>query len=73
MPWFKIIKALFIVSTWSKKALKDGKVSYQEVLDLGLKLATLLGLPAGFTTHKNIPLPGDKNYNIDKLKEDKKP
>ncbi|KKK95197.1 hypothetical protein LCGC14_2675250, partial [marine sediment metagenome] len=29
MPWFTIIKALFIVSTWAKKALKDGNVSYK--------------------------------------------
>ena len=73
MPWFTIIKALFIVSTWAKKALKDGKVSYNEVLDLGISLAALLGLTTNYTVHKNIPLPGDKNYNAVKFKEDKNP
>ncbi len=49
MPWLKIIRALFIVSIWSKSALKDGKVSIYETFELGGKLADLLGLKTEFT------------------------
>ncbi|KKN31460.1 hypothetical protein LCGC14_0823730 [marine sediment metagenome] len=71
MPWLKIIRAFFIVSKWSKGALKDGKVTLKEALDLAFKLSDLLGLPAKFSHYDNIPLPGDKNYQTQKTTEEK--
>lgn len=52
MPWLKIIRALFIVSAWTKTVLKDGKISIMEAVDLILKLAHLLDLPTEFDATK---------------------
>ncbi len=73
MPWLKIIKALFIVSKWAKISLKDGKVTLKEALDLGFKLAKLLGLPAAFTFYDDIPLSGDAAAQALNLTEDNNP
>ncbi len=48
MPWLKIIHALFIVAYWAKAALKDGRITLEEAINLILKLAKLLGLPTVF-------------------------
>ena len=48
MPWFKIIRVCIIVTYWAKAALKDGKITLEEAIDLILKLAKLLGLPTVF-------------------------
>ena len=53
MKWSLIFKALAIigiVSEWSTKALADGKVTTEEAADLGVKVATALGI-------KEIELP----------------
>lgn len=52
MPWFKIFKALLIVSAWTKGALKDGKITVKEAFDLIFKLAELLGLPTEFDLYQ---------------------
>lgn len=69
MLYFKLFKAFLIVYFWSKKALKDGNVSYNEALELGTKLATLLRIPTGYKQFKNIALSGDKIWGSDKEKE----
>ena len=63
MPWFKIFRALLIVSVWAKGALKDGKVSIYEGFELAGKLADLLGLPTEFTA------PFFREF-LDELKDD---
>lgn len=63
MLWFKIIRAIFIITAWAKIALKDGKVTIHEAFDLIFKLAKLLGLPTAFNTGemqnyiKSLPKP----------------
>jgi hypothetical protein len=45
MNWLKIFTVLSILAQWSTKALADGKVTAPEALDLGIQLASVLGLP----------------------------
>ena len=42
----KIFTVFGIVSTWAEKALKDGKVTLPEAVDLSERLARVLGIPA---------------------------
>ncbi len=70
MLYYKIFKVFFTVCSWSKNALKDGKVSYNEALELGSKLALILDLPAGYKQYTNIALSGDKIWGDDKKKEE---
>ena len=52
MPWLKIIRVFLIVFAWAKTALKDGRITIQEALDLILKLAALLGIPTSFDVNE---------------------
>ena len=48
MPGFSILKifTLFgIVSSWSEKALEDGKITLTEAAELAERLGPLLGIP----------------------------
>ena len=45
MNWLKMFSVLSILVEWSTKALADGKVTAEEALDLGIQLASVLGLP----------------------------
>lgn len=51
IPIFKIFVIFGIVSTWAEQALKDGKVTLLEAVELATKLAALLGI----TTELEIP------------------
>jgi len=42
----KIFTVFGIVSTWAEKALKDGKVTLPEAVDLSERLAGVLGIQA---------------------------
>jgi len=47
MNWtlfFKTITILGVLSTWTTHALQDGKITISEVTDLGLKIASILGI-----------------------------
>lgn len=44
MNYLKIINIIFIVSSWALAALKDGKISLPEWIDLVYRIAALLGL-----------------------------
>lgn len=61
MSWLKILDALIIVLRWSKKALKDGKITFKEALSLALQLAELLNLKADFNLHTDYRRPNGTN------------
>ncbi len=67
---FKIFQVIITVLRWSSVAFKDGKITYNEALDLGLKLGKIYGLPVGFSVHKNLNDPGDILIRPDNPKED---
>jgi hypothetical protein len=43
--FLKALKVMGVVAEWSGRALEDGKVTAEEAMDLGVKLAETLGLP----------------------------
>lgn len=73
MPWLKIIRAYFIISKWSKHALYDGEISFQEALNLALKLAKLLGLPTAFDIGKISDIIKNLPKKASKITEDNQP
>ena len=49
MSYFlKVFKIMSIVSDWSVAALEDGKVTVQELTDLGVDLCKVLGVKTEF-------------------------
>jgi len=49
MSYFlKVFKIMSIVSDWSVTALEDGKVTIQELTDLGVDLCKVLGVKTEF-------------------------
>jgi hypothetical protein len=49
----KVFKVFGVVSQWSGKALEDGKVSGEELLELGKGICDILGVPA------ELPVPDE--------------
>lgn len=66
MSWLKILDALIIVLRWSKRALKDGKITFKEALSLALQLAELLKLPVDFNIDTNHTGSGIKVHGPDR-------
>ena len=67
MPGFSILKifTLFgIVSTWSEKALADGKITLTEAAELAEDLGPLLGVPV------DVQIPGLLNPLDELLEQD---
>jgi len=49
MNFWMIFQVFGIVSTWSVKALADGKITITEAAELGVQLGGLLGIPTDVT------------------------
>jgi len=57
MYFLKVFKIMSIVSDWSVTALEDGKVTIQELTDLGVELCKVLGVKTEFDVVGELPLP----------------
>lgn len=60
MDFFKVLAVISLVSSWMKKALKDGKITLVEALDLIGQLAPELGLPLDFDIADVLGKPPDE-------------
>jgi len=50
--FFKALQIMGIVTSWSSKALEDGKVTLDEAADLAKKIADVLGIPTDIKLSK---------------------
>ena len=57
---FKILVILGILTEWSTKAMANGKITATEASDLGIKVATALGLPTSVDVPTEISGAGEE-------------
>jgi len=55
IPIFMIFQFFGIISSWSVKALEDGKVTAEEGLELVISLASILGVKPEFDISDYVP------------------
>lgn len=49
MSFLRIFQVMGFVSEWCSKALEDGKVTTNEIMELGMGLCEVLGIKVEFT------------------------